>query len=108
MDQVLPNGASAPTTNRFYFIALRWHFYAGLYVIPFLIMLAVTGLIMLWIAALSGLNGERGTVIPTGTPMALPALQDAALAAVPGATVTQYVAPLAADRLFRLPGPRFW
>lgn len=26
----------------------RWHFYAGLYSIPFLIMLAITGLMMLY------------------------------------------------------------
>jgi len=36
--------------NKFYFIAWRWHFYAGLYVIPFLMVLATTGLIMLWIS----------------------------------------------------------
>ena len=28
--------------NRLYFAAWRWHFYAGLYVIPFMLMLAVT------------------------------------------------------------------
>ena len=100
MDQVQSHsaGTTAPA-NRFYFIAWRWHFYASLYVIPFLLMLATTGLIMLWVGALSGLNGERGIVAITGTPMATSALQDAALAAVPGATIVQYIEPQAANRV---------
>ena len=35
--------AAAPAANKLYFAAWRWHFYAGLYVIPFLLMLATTG-----------------------------------------------------------------
>ena len=31
-------------SREFYIAAWRWHFYAGLYVAPFLVMLAVTGL----------------------------------------------------------------
>lgn len=84
--------------QKHYFTAWRWHFYAGLYVIPFLLMLAVTGLIMLWISAFSGLTGERMAVLPNGQPMALAALEAAATAAVPGGTVTQYIEPMAADR----------
>lgn len=92
------HGATAPAAldaaNKFHFIAWRWHFYAGLYVIPFLLMLATTGLIMLWIAVLSGVGDERMTVTPNGTPLAVSALQAAAEAAVPGGTAVQYVAPL--------------
>ena len=100
MDTVQPGGlAAAAPTNRFYFIAWRWHFYAGLYVVPFLIMLATTGLIMLWIAYLSGLNGERASVVPQGQPLAVSALQNAATTAFPETTVAQYIAPLAADRV---------
>jgi uncharacterized iron-regulated membrane protein len=93
--------AEAPTTGaqRLYFTAWRWHFYAGLYVIPFMVMLAVTGLIMLWISALSDLNGERSRVPPGAVPMATGALQAAAEAAVPGGAATQYIEPLAADRV---------
>lgn len=85
--------------RRFYFIAWRWHFYAGLYVVPFLVMLAATGLLMLWIAVLSDLNGEKGRVVPAGTPMAASALQAAAEAAVPGGTAAQYIEPLGPDRV---------
>lgn len=36
--------ARAPSSSRFYAAAWRWHFYAGLFVVPFLTILAVTGL----------------------------------------------------------------
>ncbi|MCB2116329.1 MAG: PepSY domain-containing protein [Rhodobacteraceae bacterium] len=92
------HGAAAPAAqsaaNKFRFIAWRWHFYAGLYVIPFLLMLAVTGLVMLWSAALLGRNDERMTVATTGEPLATSALQAIAEAAVPGGHATQYIEPL--------------
>ncbi|WP_126979423.1 PepSY-associated TM helix domain-containing protein [Frigidibacter oleivorans] len=84
--------------NLLYFAVWRWHFYAGLYVAPFLIMLAATGLLMLWISVLSGVTGEITRVAPAGAPLAPGALQAAAEAAVPGGTATQYVAPLGPDR----------
>ncbi|MEF1311205.1 PepSY domain-containing protein [Vibrio mytili] len=31
-----------------YFLTWRWHFYAGLFVVPFMLMLALTGLVMLF------------------------------------------------------------
>ena len=60
-------------THPFYFAAWRWHFYAGLFVIPFLVMLAVTGLCTLWIGVLAGRDGERIAVVPTGDPMTISA-----------------------------------
>ncbi|MFV0333927.1 MAG: PepSY-associated TM helix domain-containing protein [Tropicimonas sp.] len=91
-----------PTTQRgkaLYFTTWRWHFYAGLYVIPFLLMLAVTGLIMLWVAFFQGIGDEKMTIRPGATPMAVSALEAAAEAAVPGGAATQYVAPLGPDRV---------
>ncbi|WP_386679729.1 PepSY-associated TM helix domain-containing protein [Loktanella sp. R86503] len=87
----------APTTNKLYLAAWRWHFYAGLYVIPFLTMLALTGLVMLWISVLSGRDGEWIKVVPTGEPMAVSTLSQAAVDAVAGGTLVQYIAPRAAD-----------
>lgn len=69
-----------PGVNRFYFAAWRWHFYAGLYVVPFLIMLAVTGLIMMFIAVFDGRDGEKITV-PAGEAALSYAEQEAAVAA---------------------------
>lgn len=89
---------AALTANRYHFIAWRWHFYAGLYVAPFLCMLAVTGLIMLWISWSAGIGGERLVVSPQGETMTASALQAAAEVAIPGGVATQYVEPLGPDR----------
>ncbi|RID92104.1 PepSY domain-containing protein [Gemmobacter lutimaris] len=85
--------------NPLYFAVWRWHFYAGLYVIPFLCMLAVTGLVMLWISYGAGIGAERMTVPVGATPLAPSVLQEAAEAAVPGGRAVQYVAPLASDKV---------
>lgn len=61
--------------NKFYFIAWRGHFYAGLYVIPFLIVLAITGLTMLWFSWGFGVGGERTAVTPGGDPIAVAQLK---------------------------------
>jgi uncharacterized iron-regulated membrane protein len=94
----LLQGADAPPAaergRAFYMAAWRWHFYAGLYVAPFLMMLAVTGLIMLYVSAFVGLNGERMTVPVGSVPIAASALADAAAASVPDGRVTQYISPL--------------
>ncbi|BCH52614.1 PepSY-associated TM helix domain-containing protein [Agrobacterium vitis] len=84
----------AASTRGFYFAAWRWHFYAGLYVAPFLIVLAVTGLIMMWSATLVGRDGEKAfTVTPTSAQTLVSQQADAALSAVPGGVIAQYIAP---------------
>lgn len=86
--------ATRDLSRRFYFTAWRWHFYAGLYVAPFLIMLAVTGLIMLWSAVLVGRDGEKYyTVTPSATQVAVSQQAEAALTAVPGGALKTYIAP---------------
>ena len=85
--------------NRLYFAAWRWHFYAGLYVIPFLLMLATTGLIMLWVSSVTELNGERAYVAVGENPLPVSQLQAAAEAAVPGGAATQYISPMGTDRV---------
>lgn len=77
--------------NRLCFAAWCWHFYARLYVVPFLIMLAVTGLIMLWVSSMTELNGERARIVPGTELLPVSALQGAAEAAVPGGTATLHI-----------------
>ncbi|MGB0960189.1 MAG: PepSY-associated TM helix domain-containing protein [Halocynthiibacter sp.] len=91
-------------TNKLYFAAWRWHFYAGLVVIPFLTILAVTGMMMLWIAWVDGRDGERTPVFPQDTAMAVSAQADAAVASIPDGVLKQYVAPRSTDvaALFRV------
>lgn len=84
-----PDGA-----QKFYFAAWRWHFYAGLYVIPFLLMLALTGFFMMLLTTLLPEYGDRIAVMPAGAPLAVGAQAAAAIAAVPGGTgVSEYTAP---------------
>ena len=99
----ITHGAEAPAADRaanaYYFIAWRWHFYAGLYVIPFLLMLAVTGLTMLWISWGAGIGAERMAVVPGARTLPVGRLLEAAEAAVPVGRAVQYVEPLAGNRV---------
>ena len=93
-----PAQDTAPvSTSKLYLAAWRWHFYAGLYVIPFFMMLAITGMAMTWIAYIDGRDGERISVVPQEVAQTVSEQADAALAAIPGGTLKQYVAPRAAD-----------
>lgn len=103
-DVSVPPARSAGLSRRFYITAWRWHFYAGLYVAPFLIMLAVTGLVMLWTAAIYGRDGEKiYTVEPHATVAPVSAQAQAAFGEVAG-QIVQYIAPRSPDQasLFRV------
>ncbi len=81
------------TAAKYYRAAWRWHFYAGLYVIPFFIMLALTGIAMMWIAFFDGRDGEYTAVIPQETTAAVSVQAQSALAAFGGGDVMHYTAP---------------
>nr|WP_211205675.1 PepSY domain-containing protein [Limimaricola hongkongensis] len=94
--------ASSPSTDpgrsaSLYRAAWRWHFYAGLYVIPFFLMLAVTGMAMLWIAWIDGRDGERTRVVPQETALPLSRQAEAAQALWPEGEIAQYIAPRGDD-----------
>nr|WP_256442724.1 PepSY domain-containing protein [Ensifer sp. PDNC004] len=83
-----PASAERSLSRAFYTTAWRWHFYAGLYGAPFLIMLAVTGLMMLWSAVLVGRDGEKlYSVEPAQQIVAVSAQANAARGAVQGGTL---------------------
>lgn len=89
----------ADTTSKFYLATWRWHFYAGVYVVPFLIMLALTGLIMLYQDQIAAYQyGDRLFVTPAATQTTASAQLQAVQTAYPEATVSQYILPIAADR----------
>ncbi|OED47488.1 hypothetical protein AB838_15735 [Rhodobacteraceae bacterium (ex Bugula neritina AB1)] len=89
-------GQSRPLSEKFYFAVWRWHFYAGLFVIPFLIMLAVTGLMMMFITQFDGRDGEKIAVTQGAAELSLPAQEAAVLAAQPG-TIAEWIGPKAPD-----------
>ena len=86
-----------PLATRFYLAAWRWHFYAGLYVAPFLIMLAFTGLVMLYATVFDGRDGEKITIEPGQAVAALSGQADLATAAVPGSQLVEWIGPMNAS-----------
>lgn len=85
---------TAPSgVNKLYFAVWRWHFYAGLYVIPFLIMLAITGIVMVWFTAVAPEYGERLGVESQSQTLSITDQANAALVIHPEGKVGQYIAP---------------
>lgn len=94
---------STPTTispkNRFYRTVWRWHFYAGLFVIPFMVVLAATGIIYLFKPQLDAAMYHNFMVVqPSPTALSYGSQIQAVERAYPGAVVTQVTPPVAADR----------
>jgi uncharacterized iron-regulated membrane protein len=72
----------------------RWHFYAGLFCIPFILVLSITGAIYLFKPQVEAvLDQSYDQLVLTGKPATAEAQVSAALAAVPGAVLNAYVLP---------------
>ena len=76
----------------------RWHFYAGLFCIPFILVLSVSGAIYLFKPQVeAALNAPYTHLALTGKPQTAAAQVQAALAAVPGSRLNAYELPESAD-----------
>lgn len=84
-------GKKTASTSRFYAAAWRWHFYAGLFVAPFLVILAVTGLMMLYTSVLSGRDGEKITITPAAQEVSVAAQEASVLAAHPDGSIVEWI-----------------
>jgi uncharacterized iron-regulated membrane protein len=85
--------ATAPGT-RWYNAVWRWHFYAGLFCMPFVLWLAATGTIYLWKPQIEAwLERPYDALTPSGPRASTDAQVRVALAAVPGATLHKYQLP---------------
>lgn len=94
-----PGGRNtASTLTGLYRAVWRWHFYAGLVVVPFLLTLAVTGLIMVYGNSIETFLGKKYHVAPGGERVSIVRQALAAQAAVPGGTVRLYVSPPTDER----------
>ncbi|MDX2214150.1 MAG: PepSY domain-containing protein [Oculatellaceae cyanobacterium bins.114] len=97
----LTNSSLTPDSseNRFYHTVWRWHFYAGLFVIPFMLILATTGIIYLFKPQLDAVMYPHLLFVQPNTTL-LPYTQQLAAVqqAYPDATVTQFFPNIAADR----------
>lgn len=90
---------TAPTgVNKLYFAAWRWHFYAGLYVVPFLLMLALTGAFMMAYDYYGNELGYAPDVAVAGPALPPSQIASAALASVPDGTVATYITPASPTR----------
>ncbi|NJO41680.1 MAG: PepSY domain-containing protein [Cyanobacteria bacterium CRU_2_1] len=93
-----PSTAESPV-NRFYRTVWRWHFYAGLFVIPFMLILAITGIIYLFKPQLDTvMYPDRLFVQPTGTLLPYTQQLEAVQTAYPEATVAKFIPNIAPDR----------
>ncbi|MNO61044.1 PepSY-associated TM helix [compost metagenome] len=83
----------------FYNLAWRWHFYAGLFVAPFMILLALTGIIYLFKPQLDQLMyRDLLEVRPGAAVMSADQQLEHLRAADPQLQVSKYLPPVAADR----------
>ncbi|WP_201594246.1 PepSY-associated TM helix domain-containing protein [Psychrobacter vallis] len=87
------------TDNQRYFTVWRWHFYAGMFVTPFLIVLACTALGMLFMSNTAGRDHDRLTiVVPESTvPAPISTQAKSALTTLPDSTLVKYIAPRDTD-----------
>lgn len=85
--------------NRFYRTIWRWHFYAGIFVIPFMLTLATTGIIYLFKPQLDTvMYHQKMFVQPNNNPVSYTQQLEAAQKAYPGATVSKFAPSIAPDR----------
>ncbi|MBW4618614.1 MAG: PepSY domain-containing protein [Cyanosarcina radialis HA8281-LM2] len=86
-------------SNRFYRTVWRWHFYAGLFVIPFMLVLAITGIIYLFKPQLDAAMYRHLMFVPPGAnTLSYTEQVQFVQKAYPDATVTQITPNMAADR----------
>ena len=89
--------AVAAKYSRFHATAWRWHFYAGLYVVPFLLMLAITGAVMVFFTGFQTRLGFPVTVAPQAVVLPVSEQAQAALNRLPQAVLATYTAPKMPD-----------
>ncbi|HDS1122841.1 TPA: PepSY domain-containing protein [Stenotrophomonas maltophilia] len=95
------NATAAPAVAdrlRFYRAVWRWHFYAGLFVLPFIAWLALTGAVYLYQKPIDRLvHAELKVVEPVTAEKAAPSADIAAVQAMTEGDVFRYTTPERAD-----------
>jgi uncharacterized iron-regulated membrane protein len=79
----------------FYRTIWRWHFYAGLFVMPFILILSLTGAVFLFKPQIDRWEERAFRGLSTRVAVSPNAQLDAAMAAFPGATFSSYRLPVA-------------
>lgn len=88
----LEKNSNKTNAKAHYFLAWRWHFYAGLFVIPFMIMLSLTGIVMLFDDEIEQLRySDILSVTPGGISQSVEKQMQAVQALYPDASITQFI-----------------
>ncbi len=91
--------AVPPGRHKLYLATWRWHFYAGIFVIPFMIMLPFTGLIMLYHDTIESIQyRDMLFTEPANQAISAEAQAQAVRDHFPESVVSQYIPPAAEDR----------
>jgi uncharacterized iron-regulated membrane protein len=85
-----------------YRLIWRWHFYAGLFCLPFVLWLATTGMIYLFKPQLEPLLERRYAHVTQAPPQPASAQVAAALRAVPGSVLNAYQLPSSPEAATRV------
>ena len=97
-DLLMSRQNQKPKNSQHYFTVWRWHFYSGIFIAPFLIILACTALGMLFMSNTTGRDYDRLTVTPQTTVQTPVSTQaKAALESTPDSTLIKYIAPREPD-----------
>ena len=106
------SNAAAARAARWYNTVWRWHFYAGLFCIPFVLWLALTGAAYLWRPQVEAwLDRRFDHLVSAGAAASPDAQVAAAIRAVPGSMLHKYVLPQSPDQAVRVlvgAGGRDW
>lgn len=100
MNQLASTRTASPFLRACYQLAWRWHFYAGLFVIPFLIMLSITGTIMLYDKQIQSIRYQLD-IPPTSiskAPLAVSKLIASVQDSYPNAHITRYIRPKTSEQ----------
>lgn len=101
-------GARAPTSSRqtrrrnAYRLLWRWHFYAGVFCLPFILWLSVTGMIYLFKPQIEPLLERQYAHVSQGPARPPSAQVAAAMNAVPGTVLNAYELPTSPDAATRV------
>ncbi|CAK1692591.1 putative iron-regulated membrane protein [Vibrio crassostreae] len=86
------NIKSKERNKTLYFLTWRWHFYAGLFVIPFMLMLSITGLVMLFDDEIElAFHHDAIEIVALGDPIKVSQQLAAVQNQYPQGSVTQFV-----------------
>ena len=101
--RAVPTSTASTHPAAFYTAVWRWHFYAGFLCVPLVIWLALTGSIYLWRPQIETWLDRPYDHLATEGPAASPDAQVvAALQAVPGSTLHDYILPRASGQAVRI------